>query len=311
MRMNDSPYEKGCPRGTGIGTGVISPENMPIMHDRLLETISYFDQFCTRFGLVYCLIWGSLIGAVRHGGFVPWDDDMDVAMPRDDYEQFFNLWEKYGDHERFALYRTTADFCAKVPIGLLRNQKTTVIYEFNKDEDIAHGVTLDIEPWDEVPNNRILRAIQRYHFRIFEIYSTQRMPISSPYMKGFKKAKLFLLKTLFFLVKSGKRRYRIASKALRKATKYNGKGYPYVRCNATSRPSKRSDIFDTMRVPFENTELSIPKGYDVILKQEYGNYMEKPAIKDRSPAISYVFYDLNETYLKYKGIYFAKEADSK
>lgn len=285
----NSPYEDIRTIGTGIGNGIISPENMPIMHDRLLETIKYFDMFCSKHNLKYCLMWGSLIGAVRNKGFVPWDDDMDVAMPRDDYEKLFELWEKYGDHNNFSLYRTTEDFCARVPIGLLRNKNTTVIYEFNKDEDIAHGVKLDIEPWDDVPDNKLLQLIQKFNFRVFEVYATQRLPISSPDLNGFRNLKILILKILFDVVKDKRKRFRIASNALKRATKYNGKNYRLVRCNATSAPSRREEVFDVARVSFEDTELYIPKGYDAILRQEYGDYMQKPDITKRKPNIEYVF----------------------
>lgn len=301
-----SPYEKNVTRGSGIGQGVITPENMPIMHEKLLETVSYFDKFCHQHNLTYCLVWGTCIGAIRHQGFIPWDDDVDICMPRRDYEKLFEIWPKDGDIENFSLYRTTNKFCAKVPIGLFRNNNTTVIYDYCQDQDIKHGVKLDIEPWDEVPQNRLLQMIQYLCFRVFEVYSTQRLPKSSPSLRKFGRLKLTVVRLMLSLVKSKEKRFAIASTALKIATQFNGKDCEYVRCNAVSTPCKREDMFNTIRVPFENTELDIPKGYDNMLRLQthYGDYMQKPPLEKRVPNVGYVFYDLNSACEKYKGIYY-------
>lgn len=301
---NNSPYEINGLVGDGCGSGVITPENMQLMHKRLLETIRYFDSFCRENHLTYCLMWGSLIGAVRHKGFIPWDDDVDVAMPRQDYDKLFQLWEMLGDKENYSLYKTDLTFCAKVPIGLLRNRNTTVIYDFNKDQDISHGVKIDIEAWDEVPDSIFQRFYQKINFRLFEVYATQRLPVSAPSMRSFRKLKIIIIKMLLAFGKSEKNRCRLAMKFLKRATRFNGKGCRLVRCNASTAPSSKTDVFDTIRVPFEDIELSVPKGYDNILTKEYGNYMEKPDVPNRHPNIEYFFYDLNSPCEKYKGKYY-------
>ena len=66
-------------------------------YQHILDMLLYFQEFCDKHGLMFYLHGGAAIGAVREHGFVPWDDDVDVLMPRPDYEKFEKLWEKYGE----------------------------------------------------------------------------------------------------------------------------------------------------------------------------------------------------------------------
>ena len=309
MEKNElSPYELPVVKGDGLGEGIISPENMPVLHERLLENIVYFDTFCRSHGLTYCLMWGSLIGAVRNHGLIPWDDDMDVAMPRKDFEKLFELWGTEGDKDNFSLYRTTNDFCAKFPIGVLRNNNSTIIYDFCKDQDVKQGVKIDIEPWDEMPKGRLSQFLQYLHFRLYEVYSTQRLPNTAANLSKNRKLKIAIVKLLLDLVPDEGRRCKIACRELNKAIKYSKNGNGMVRCNASTKPQAKEDMFDVIDCDVAGHHLMIPKNYDKILRiyRSYGDYMEKPPVDKRCPNISYSFFDLNSRCEKYKGIYYCK-----
>ena len=76
------------------------------LQDKMLEMLLFFDNFCKENGLRYYLCGGGLIGAIRHHGFIPWDDDIDLFMPREDYERLALSWPQKVDHEKYLYCRT-------------------------------------------------------------------------------------------------------------------------------------------------------------------------------------------------------------
>ena len=97
----------------------LSQEDLRNLQMKSLEILIYFKNFCEDHNLKFYLCGGCCIGAIRHKGFIPWDDDIDVFMPRKDYEKLFEIWDKYADTEMYSCNRTTE----KVFIG---NVMTTV-----------------------------------------------------------------------------------------------------------------------------------------------------------------------------------------
>ena len=91
-----SPYETDRTGGDGRGTGRVKPQDIALLHQRIFENLSYFHEFCEKHGLHYVIGAGSCIGAVREHDFIPWDDDLDVALLREDFEKLFECWEKVG-----------------------------------------------------------------------------------------------------------------------------------------------------------------------------------------------------------------------
>ena len=119
-----------------------------------LETLKEFIKFCDDNFLTYYLIGGCLIGAVRSGGFLPWDDDIDVFMPRSDYERLWQMWDSSG---RFKLLRTTENVYTRSQFMTLCDTETTCVRELTKDLPIPQGITMDIIPLDGCPLSRIKR----------------------------------------------------------------------------------------------------------------------------------------------------------
>ena len=81
------------------------------LQNKMLEILLYFDGFCKKNKLMYYLCGGGLIGAIRHGGFIPWDDDIDVFMPRQDYERLAEIWAEKADTSRYQYCRTADRLC--------------------------------------------------------------------------------------------------------------------------------------------------------------------------------------------------------
>lgn len=136
----------------------LTPEQLREVQRTELELLAEVRRICDQHGIPYVIIAGTLLGAVRHQGFIPWDDDADVAMLRPDYERFRRICEKELDPERFVFQD---DRCAKGyrwGYGKLRRKGTEFLREFQEDMPYFQGIFIDIFPMDPVPENALLRA---------------------------------------------------------------------------------------------------------------------------------------------------------
>ena len=292
--VNCSVYETVRTGGDGKGSGTVKPEDMALLQERLFEILEYFDEFCMENGISYSLAGGTCIGAVRDHDFIPWDDDLDVAVLRKDYDRLFDLWEKKGDKERFSLYRTTDSFCAYVPIGIMRNNRTTFIRHFEAGlEDRNLGVKIDIEPMDEIPDNPLKRKIQFYFAHFYVLFLTERN--ASVINRPRKRVAMHVLK----LVKSRKLRRLILKVSEKQVKKYNGTGCKKVAINGLGFERYRSDIAEPTRMLFHGKYFNVPAAYDDFLKRGYGDYMSKPPVEKRVPRDVPEYYDLNTPYSEY------------
>lgn len=295
---NTGVYETNRTGGTGRGTGMVKPEDIALLQERLFEILVYFADFCDKHGIKYSLASGTCLGAVRDHDFIPWDDDLDVSMLREDYDRFFELWEKYGDKENYSLYRTTSDFCAYVPIGIMRNNNTTFIREFEVGmEDRTLGVKIDIEPLDEVAAQPKKRRKQKFYAYIYVLFLTQRNPRN-------KRKKAYLNygpRILLSFFRGKKLRNWIIKKAEQQVKKYNGTGCEELAINGLGLGVlwQRQHITELTKTMFHGREFSIPTDYDGYLKRRFGDYMQKPAICNRMPQDTPAYYDLNLPYKDY------------
>ena len=114
-----------------------------------LDILLFFDNYCQEHDLVYYLCGGCCIGTVRHGGFIPWDDDVDVFMPREDYERFKEIWLDTDDYE--LEFASESCRCYST-LTRLNDKNTTFIGTYTKDLDTPHGVAMDIFPLDGCPS---------------------------------------------------------------------------------------------------------------------------------------------------------------
>ena len=293
-------YETNRAGGDGKGTGVVKPEDISLMQEKLFEMLVYFDEFCEKHGLRYSLAEGTCLGAVREHDFIPWDDDLDVGMLRSDFDKLFELWDKHGDKERFSLYRTNKDFCAYVPIGLMRNNSTTYIREFEKGlEDRNLGVKIDIAPLDEIPDDPKLRKKQLRYAHFYALFMMGRKPRNKR-----KKKILNVGANLLMDVFRWKWARNLVLKIVEpQVKKYNGTGCSQVAINGLGIGRgglwKMTDITELMKIPFHGKEFYVPAEYDDFLTRGYGDYMQRPKVEKRKPYDTPAYYDLNTPYKEY------------
>ena len=272
------------------------------LQEKSLEIFKYFRKLCRENNLRYWVGGGTLIGALRHKGFIPWDDDIDVFMPRPDYEKFYALWDQVGDRDHYALCRTTKEKNIHQTDMQLVDLQTTFINRHSVDEDICHGVSVDIMPFEGCPEGKLARGMQIYHSILYSIFNVQRLPDHQG------KALRFATKLVLNAVKSPERRYRVWSKHEKKMAGYDFDSAKTVKETITSfralfYPHPRS-AFETMEVPFEDITVPIPVGYDAYLRRIFGVYMQLPPEEGRVAKHDVVYANLNEPFEKYRGIHY-------
>lgn len=241
------------------------------LQDKILEIMVYIDSLCNKYDIDYCLMGGSALGAKRHGGFIPWDDDLDIFMTPDNYDKFKCAFSENGDKEKFYLQEWGA-VDGMVTISKIRMNGTTYLEGLIKDWDIHHGIYVDIFILHTCPDNKL----QQIHQCIWAKYVIMKGLAARGYNRrggilGFA-LKIIGLLPDHFLVRHG----------LRQVYKYRNKKTKYY-CNFlgkavfTNAIYKREWFEPTAYVSFENTQLRIPRNIHDFLTFRFGDYMQKPS----------------------------------
>lgn len=275
------------------------------LQKKALEILDYFDKFCIEYNLEYFVCGGCCIGSQRHQGFIPWDDDIDVFMPRPDYEKLSAIWGRYGDHEKYTLCRTNKELNYHDCGTLLKDNNTTFINSHSTEADIHHGYMLDIIPLDGYAPTKPRRMAQIFYASLFSLYNAQRLPDN----QGALVKSLSAL--LLGIVPSKSLRYAIWKFSEKRMSKYDFyeaenitelvTGFRYMKNKYPK------EIFSQqLWVDFEERKIPIPLGYDQYLTMAFGDYMELPPKEKRMPKHDAVFIDLNNSYKKYKGVWYCR-----
>lgn len=280
---------------------VIDKETQEKMKSKMLELLVYFKDFCEEHNLRFWLIGGGAIGAVREHGFVPWDDDLDVQMPSDDYDRFMELWEQYGDKEKYQLCVTTREVNYHLAVASLRDPSTTFICTYNKYSDLCHGISLEIGKVFPTPNNRFKQYVQIFYGYVYALFNNQRLPNN----RG--RAIRILTKIIYTLIPSKKIKDDIWIYADKQRSKYKWEECEYVKelWGKTSFYNFPRAWFDSVVwFDFEGYKMPLAAGYHEYLTLIFGDYMQRPPVEEQVAKHELLFVDMDHPYTDYKGIYY-------
>ena len=250
-----------------------------------LQMLEYTDKLCKELGITYYMIGGTLLGAVRHGGFIPWDADIDIAMPRADYERFLAYWRENPSEKYFYQHHTTEPNHLS-PHAVLRLKGTHVVMKKRlsaRYKPAENGIYLDVFPLDEPPLNekkqvKQSKAIRRLQ-RVIELKAAYTYGAATGKLKSFAKKAVQLCLLPFSLP-------WLNGQMDRQMRKYTGCGSGHL-VSMASHYSYRKQYMDAaiygtpQRIPFEGGLFCAPAQTDAYLKQIYGNYMELPPVEKR------------------------------
>ncbi len=244
-----------------------------------LEILDVVVKFCDEHEINYCLGGGTLIGAIRHKGFIPWDDDIDLMMLRPDYDKFTELFNKYNTRYRFNTPENDPEY--KRYCGRVLDTKT-ILY----DDKWKSNIYVDIFCWDNAPNDD--KALKRmfcckkfyWYFYRLQFRAITSVPKGNILRKVSVLFLCMFMKILTFLVIPenyfAKKMNSNARKYMHEDTKRVG-NFLGIQQIVVSR--KAFDSF--IDAEFEGKIYNIPVGYDEILRTLYGDYMQLPPEEDR------------------------------
>lgn len=254
------------------------------------EILKEFACFCDENNLKYQLYSGTLLGAVRHKGFIPWDDDIDVAMTRKDYERLLSIWTNNKDSGYFLQsYLTDKEYHRQ--FARLRKNDTIYKQAAYQHLNIHHGVFIDIFPLDDYNPNSMYGKFRIKILKILSVLNRGRNQLISEepdfqnknilkksMWKFIKLTNIFIPKRVFDDFK-----HRMLSKQDDKAIYIADFTYDVPNDSYKKFKFLKSDFYDTIPGEFEGYEYPIPRDYDKYLTISYGNYLDLPPVEDRFP----------------------------
>ncbi len=245
-----------------------------------IKILKYFIKVCEENDLTYFIYGGSLLGTVRHGGFIPWDDDIDVIMFREDFEKLSKIFENDID-ERYKFFDVLNDDGYFSTWGRLTLKNTLFQDWWGEQADYDLNIYIDVFILDNIPDNKIKRFIHKW-----TSFSLNQLTIYS-YIKydNFSKMKKIIQQSAYYILKiipiSPKKMKHLCVKSFSKYKDDECKEVCDFPALCQMPVYYKTDWLPAKKAKFEDMEVNIPNDYDKVLTRSYGNYMELPPKESR------------------------------
>lgn len=264
----------------------ISQDELDKLHEKLLEITKEVIEICDKEKIKYYMIGGTFLGAVRHNGFIPWDDDIDLAMIRRDYERFLKIIEeKLPDNLKLLHYKNNKSI--QNHFLKIIDKDNYVIEEVGENKFVENNMFIDIFPLDSIPDNKLQRIIFEMITKL-KLFKVRLAKLNDK--KDFEsnnKVKKFLFNiNKFFGFSRLLNQYNVIVEFDKYICKYSNMTTKSISNvlggNGIFKETfNREEFIEDKIYDFDGLKLNGSKNYDLILRKMYGNYLELPPVEKR------------------------------
>ncbi len=264
------------------------------VQEKILDTMKYIDNVCRKHNIMYYIMGGTALGAVRHGGFIPWDDDLDIFMPPSEYEKFKTAFEE-ENNAKFVIqeWRTTPNYLEYAKVRM--NGTTFIEHNFAARKDMHHGIYVDIMILHKVPKNEWIQKKVYYMSKYVTLYA-----LSQRNWKPKTKGQAIVLKSLKLLPNKC-----LVKWSYKHIYKYDHLEDNFFWCYWITPAKFKKGLFDKKLfsepedIPFEDTKLLGSHYIKEYLTARYGNYMKLPSKEEQLAAVHAEIFDTEKDYKEY------------
>ena len=264
------------------------PEDLKMVQKIEVEILQEIIRVCEENSILYWVAYGTLIGALRHNGFIPWDDDIDIGMMRTDYEKFIKIAPK-ALKKGYTLQHYTTDPKTPTYHAKVRKDGTQFVEWYTRSMNIHHGIFVDIMPHDLIPEDRAkrkkYRKVGEWKKQLYFAKTTTETTMARG-SDVWKKTMIRRILHILVIPIPKKVLFKILDNSLRQ---YNNSDSHM--CTSRAREVNEfsiDDLFPLKKHIFESIEVNIPANCDAILWGEYGDYMKLPPPEKRISHSPYI-----------------------